>query len=46
MDEPNQALACLLRGKEAFAAAAFRDALHGVLNLDELYPKQEDRDVK
>ena len=36
VDEPNQAMACLLRGKEAFAAAAFRTALRGVLNLDEL----------
>lgn len=33
---PSQAMACLLRGKEAFSAAAFHAALRGVLNLDEL----------
>lgn len=36
VEEPSQAMACLLRGKETFAAAAFRAALRGVLNLDDL----------
>ncbi|KAK9830912.1 hypothetical protein WJX81_004106 [Elliptochloris bilobata] len=40
VDEPSQAMACLLRGKEAFSAAALQAALRCVLNLDDLEAAQ------
>lgn len=36
VDDPRQAMASLLQGKEAFAATAFWQALHGALDLGNL----------